>query len=134
MHKESLWKKMCNNDGFAIIEVLLSMALISIAFMALSTAIWRASQTTRSTAFSDGSVMAGQESIEMLSIIPIDNTRLDGTKQQIDGEQTGSIIEWIAWDGTDSDSDNTNDFITIAVNVFRQGQVRAQVYYRRPIN
>jgi prepilin-type N-terminal cleavage/methylation domain-containing protein len=123
-----------NNDGFTIIEVLVAISLFSIAFMALTTAIWTAGQTTRKTDFADQSVMAGQESIEMLSAIPITNADLDGSEYEIEKNQATMKLEWQAVDAVDSDGDGVDDYLTIALRVFSQDELRMQTYYRRQIN
>jgi prepilin-type N-terminal cleavage/methylation domain-containing protein len=124
-----------HNEGFTIIEVLVAISLFSIAFMALTTAILAAGRTTRATDFADQSVMAGQESVEMLSVIPIDNVDLDGgTVNEIERNQATLKLEWEALDPVDSDGDGTDDYKTIALRAFSQGKLTMQTYYRRQIN
>jgi prepilin-type N-terminal cleavage/methylation domain-containing protein len=124
-----------HNEGFTIIEVLVAISLFSIAFMALTTAILAAGRTTRATDFADQSVMAGQESVEMLSAIPIDNVDLDGgTVNEIERNQATLKLEWEALDPVDSDGDGTDDYKTIALRAFSQGKLTMQTYYRRQIN
>lgn len=118
-----------------IIEALIAIAILSIAFMGLTTIIWRAGGTIRTTDFADQSVMAGQEAIEMLSVIPIDDSDLDGDTYNIERDQNTLRLRWTAINAQDVDGDGTDDFKTIAVQVLdSHGQVKMQTYYRRQIN
>jgi len=123
-----------NDEGFTIIEVLIAVSIFSIAFLALTAVILDASKTARATNIADQSIMVGQESIEMLSSLPIDDDDLDGTIYEIEIDQPPLTLEYEAYNPVDSDGDGTSDFITISVRVFSNDNLKMQTYYRRQIN
>jgi prepilin-type N-terminal cleavage/methylation domain-containing protein len=55
------------SKGFSLIEVLIAMAIFSIGFMAVTTAIWSFSQTSRTTFYMGASIFEGQEFVEYAS-------------------------------------------------------------------
>lgn len=67
-----------NKQGFSIIEALIAISLFSIGFMALTTLVWSGSKTTAITARADLSIMAGQDILESLSVMPMGHAKLDG--------------------------------------------------------
>lgn len=120
--------KVLNDDrGFSLIEVLIAISIFSIGFMALMATVWSATSSTRTTVFSDHSVMEGQNSLELLSAIPIDDNRLDSGKHEISSSNGMLEVEWEV-------TDVSNDFKTIAVKVYRDGELKMRNYYRRPSN
>ncbi len=122
-----------NNNGFALIESLVGMAIFSLIFMALSTAIWSATTTFRTTTYADESVIIGQDVVEMLSVIDItDVTSPVGSSTLVTrGDQ---IIQY--------DVVNTiGNFKTIAIRVYHSendaiptpDELKMRSYYRRMI-
>lgn len=136
----SFWKHnvkaigLSDNSGFSLIEALISIAIFSIGFMALTTTIWSSVQSTRTTAYADQSVFAGQDMIEILASIPIDHDNLDAGTHEITKDNETIEIEWEMLNPEDADGDGSADFKTIAIRVFSQGELKMQSYYRRLIN
>lgn len=122
------------DQGFSIIEALIAISIFAIGFMALSTTIWSASKTTRTSAYADMSVMAAQDMVEMLSIIPIDHNSLDVGTYEIKRYDETIEIDWEILNATDPDGDGTPDYKTIAIQVSGEDKLRMQGYYRRQIN
>ena len=121
--------------GFTIIDALLAISIFSVGFLALTATMWSASNTSRTTARADSSVITGQEMVERLSVLPIDHADLaSATLFHIAPDEETVEVEWEALNATDTDSDGTPDFTTIAIRVFSQGELRMQSYYRRRVN
>ena len=128
-----------NPDGFTMVEVMLAISLFSIGFLALTAVTVSSSNTSRSTVFSDRSVLAGQEMMEMLSIVDMNHVALnDGNHQPVmnnsNAEYAHLGFQWDIIDSVDPDSDGTDDFKTIALGVVHNGELKLQSFYRRQIN
>lgn len=121
-----------NNHGFTIIETLVAIAIFSIMFTALTSAIWSATTNFRTATFADESAINGQDVVEMLSVINIDDvTSPVGSSTLITrGNQK------IQYDVVDI----SGNFRTIAISVFHSddailnaNELRMKSYYRRMI-
>ena len=126
--------KLNEDKGFSIIEALIAISIFSIGFMALTANIWSATSTTRTTAYADQSIVATQDMMEILSVLPIDHDNLDGGTYDIEKKDGTIEVEWETLNATDTDGDGSPDFKTIAIRAFSQDELRMQTYYRRKIH
>ena len=138
-NKQLISDRLSNNSGFGLIEALVAISIFSIGFMALTAVILSSSNLTRRTVLSDWSVMAGQEMVEMMTIMDIEHGLLaDGNHQPVfvneNAEFAQISMEWDILDSTDPDGDGTDDFKTIAISVESDDELRLQSFYRRQIN
>ncbi len=107
-----------NSRGFSLIEALIAISILSIGFMALTTTLWSSSWSTRTAAFADDSVMKGQEWIERLSVIPIDeDSRLNAGETHEKSTKTPNgtplVIKYEI-------KDEEDDFKTIEFKVYHE--------------
>ena len=120
-----------NESGFTLIESLVAIAIFSVMFMALSTAIWSATTNFRTTSYADESIVNGQDTVEMLSVINVLNvTSPAGGTLLPRGDQ--KILYRVV--GT------SGNFRTIAMEVYHStdavltpDELRMKTYYRRMI-
>ena len=120
-----------NESGFTLIESLVAIAIFSIVFMALSTAIYSATTNFRTTSYADESVVNGQDAVEMLSAINVLNvTSAPGGTLLTRGDQ--KILYRVV--GTNG------NFRTIAMEVYHStdavltpDELRMKTYFRRMI-
>lgn len=139
IRKQIIAKTLADNSGFGLIEALISISIFSIGFLALMAVILSSSNLTRRTVLSDWSVMAGQEMVEMMSIVDIEHALLaNGNHQPVlvneNAEYAQIDMEWDIIDITDPDNDGMDDFKTIAISVESDDELRLQSFYRRTIN
>ena len=128
-----------HNGGFSMIEIMVAISMFSIGFMALTAVTTSSSNISRNTAFSDWSVMAGQEAVEMLSIMDMNHNALGNGNHQpannnANAEYAQLDVEWDIIDSVDLDGDGTDDFKTISLEIAFDGEQRVQSFYRRQIN
>ena len=120
-----------NDHGFTLIESLVAIAIFSVMFMALTTAIWSATTNFRTTSYADESVVNGQDAVEMLSVINVLNvTSPAGGFLLTRGDQ--KILYRVV--GTNG------NFRTIAMEVYHSidavltpDELRSKTYYRRMV-
>jgi prepilin-type N-terminal cleavage/methylation domain-containing protein len=128
-------KTILNNDGYSILEVLISIAIFSIMFAAMSAGVFSAHNNYRTTVFADQAVMAGQESIEMLAVMNM-------SPDNVYNQDLGAIkVRYQVLNSVDTDADGLTDFQTIAMSIFHSDdnildpdELRMKSYFRRSLN
>ncbi len=122
-----------NESGFTIIESLVAIAIFSVMFMALTSAIWSSTTNFRTTSYADESMKNGQDAVEMLSVINILNV-------------TSPTAGWTTLPPRGDQRiryrvvDISGNFRTIAMEVYHStdavlspSELRTKTYYRRMI-
>lgn len=104
----------CNNKGFSIIEVLIAASVFSIGFMAITAVLWCSAGNLRLSQFCDRAVLTGQETVEILSSMDIDDVQSAEKPLRIRGQ----ILDWNVCGKKDIDKDGFPDFKTIEVRVY----------------
>ncbi len=137
--KRTITHTLLTDKGFTLIDSLVAIAIFSIGFMALTAVMISSSKTTRGTVYADWSVMSGQETVEMLTVLDMNQNVLSDGAHQPGGADTNpeaakTAIDYRVYDATDVDGDGTNDFVTIAYSATADNELRLQGFYRRQSN
>ena len=136
--KRTISKILLTNKGFTLIESVIAISIFSIGFLALTAVMMSSSNITRDTAYADWSVMSGQETVEMLTLLDMDEDVLSDGAHEPEGSanpaSAKTTIDYAVYDSSDADSDGTDDFKTIAITVAVNDELRLQSFYRRQSN
>lgn len=118
----------------SLIGSLIAMAVFSIGFMSLTSVIWSSTGNVRTTWSCDQAVMAGQDVMEILSVIDIRD--VDTAPDPL--EMGSQRVEWKVLNPVDVDEDGRDDFKTIMLRVYHSedndlssDKLRMQACFRR---
>lgn len=103
-----------NSKGVSLISSLMAMAVFSIGFMSLTSVLWSSAGNLRTTWSCDQAVMAGQDVMEILSVIDI----ADVDTAPVPLGLGCSRVKWEVLNPADVDNDGRDDFKTIMLRVY----------------